>query len=409
KAKVNEVFMLKILKKEAHPRPTEETTKDWALVRTSQKALWTALQLPITMGYHVDNDIFINAPTMQQVSKVLISVNGVLTLVSVQNQEASELNSLKLFGIEVLGPFDADPNNMPTWKRTIARLKSKELSAYQNTYPPTIQKALIAYAIGGNSSTSEVGEDLSAHPRKATIGNIEELNIHSQNQNGSYAKGITLEFNPVESTNTQNFVLTVTASGLDLADELVFTLNEREIGKTQASVSCVDSYCQREFPIDAGLMSGNQNRVVISHKYSASSYTIKNVFLRSMEPATDEDRELVVQLLTSAERYFDERHLLIQNIKNASEAIDSAELIFATKSGLDLMRPRFSVANRKISDGFKETSADLQFKLQKELKLGHGNPAIGIINDLLKLYPEPSSRQYLMLMTQKKKLQEASK
>lgn len=418
--------MLKILKSENSPTRPDDLEPSWAMVRTNQKSHWTTLKLPLTIGHHVDNDIFVNAPTMRHVSKILVNAHGVLTLVDAQTQNKSDLGGLSLFGLEVLGPFTKNPDTLSSLGRQAELALRKEQAAYLQRYPkllrnilPAAQKlrlltiaasALVCVGfIQLADSDSNRAADLSAKARAAAIGNVTELRIHSAGAGSSYAKGATISFGGASENEALPYALTMSLAGLDITNELSIHLNGTLIGQTAASLSCIDAYCQREFGIDRALLRKDHNVLQIVHNNPESSYTLKNVFLRAMEPASDEDRELATQLLTSADRYYEERLLLVQNIRTAMDAIEKVETILSTRTGLDSLKPHFSISKRKINDAFQELSKDLLFKLEKELKLGHDKPALALIQDLMKLYPDPSSRQYLMLAAQKKKLTEAKK
>ena len=55
------------------PRLADLPDQGWAMVRTSSKGKWSNLRLPLTVGYHQDNEVFVNAPTMRPISKVVFS------------------------------------------------------------------------------------------------------------------------------------------------------------------------------------------------------------------------------------------------------------------------------------------------------------------------------------------------
>lgn len=418
--------MLKIVRKDSvSARVVTTPTNEWLMLRTSSKARWSHMRLPLTIGYHRDNDVFVNAPTMREVSRILCANGGELVAINAGDHTPADIAELKVFGIEIVGPFSQNPAELSKLSIAFKSLLLKEASAYSNRYPEALRKilprpqmkrlgsialaAILAlFAMNADFSSNEM-QDFSHQPLSATMGNIKELGVKSESSSSPYAKGVTVNFAGKSESTSKRFVLTLGVSGMDVANELTIQLNGKVVGEISAQLSCVDAACVREFAIDPALLQPNGNVLFIRHNAPESSYRINNVFFRAMEPATPEDQELVTQLLASAERFFEERHLLTQNIHNASEAMAEIDRLLATRTGLEAIVPRVTITRKKVTQAFKETSDDLLFKLQKELKLGHGKPAIALINDLLKLYPDPTSRQYVMLAQQRKKLQEAEK
>lgn len=417
--------MLKILKTN-DADTLRLNTKSWVLVRTSAKSAWTGLKLPLTIGHHVDNDIFVNAPTMRHVSKILINAGGVLTLIDAQSNTPTEMKQLKLFGVEAMGPFQNDPKQLSFVQKQIQLLRSRELLAYTSRYPSFLTKILprsqnlrVATVITASivfmtaMSSAFQGEptieDLSKSPKIAQMGNITNINVESKNARDAYAKGATIVFKTLEKSSTSQYALSLTMSGLDLNNELNILINDKLIAQTQASLSCSDATCTKDYAVNPDILSESSNTLTIVHNNPDSSYAVKKVFFRAMEPATDEEKETIQQLLLSAERYFEERQLLVQNIKNSLDAINEVQNLLDTRTGLDQIRSRVAVDRKKIQTAFSATSKDLQFKFEKELQLGHNKNAIAVLGDLLKLYPDPTSKQYLMLSEQRKMLQDKEK
>lgn len=414
------------MKKNSKLSRTLATESDgWVLVRTGKRAPWRSLQVPFTVGAHIDNDVFVNAPTMRQISKIAVVDQGFVVFVDAQTMNPVDGSDLKAIGIDVVGVFNHDPQNVGLVGRFAKKIQCREDAAFRSLpsryrrFFPRKQSLRFGFLacfglmfsafLASNSPDGMGVQDLSSTPILASVNNVADLKIKSEGVNSPYSKGFMLEFDATAKSPSADYVLTVSATGLDVADEFTILINEKVIGSTQASISCADSICLRDFPVSADLLAGGPFKMTFRHNDAASSYFIKSVFLRGMEPATEEDREMVTQLLVSAERHYDERHLLVQNIRSALDAIQSVEDILATKQGLAPIKARFNVSKAKISAAFKETSSDYQFRLQKELKLGHNKVALGLVNDLMKLYPDPTSRQYLMLLEQRKVLQEAQK
>lgn len=419
--------MLKIVESEQGTQQKALPFQGWALVRVSQKESWKSLKVPFTIGSHADNDIFVNAPTMRALSKIIVASNGQLVSVDSSSHETTSLQDLMVFGIEALGPFDQDPQNMKPWKRSLKLMSNKESNWYSSLQMPLLKKllprqqslrlmtltSLVTFMIGvlstGGLSSNEI-EDLSLTPISATAGNIVNVQVSSASQKDPYAKGATFVVQGIGNVDhSAQYILTLNLNGLDVANEISILLNEKVIGETTASLQCIDSFCSREFPIDAAWIKDGDNTIQLKHNAEASAYSVRSLFFRKMESASEEEKELAVQLIASAERYFEERHLLVKNIRNARDAIEEVERIISTRTGLDASKSKFVVAKKKVMDAFIETSKDLQFKLQKELKLGHSKQAIQIVEDMLKLYPDPTTKQNMSLTSQLKNLQETIK
>ena len=417
--------MLKVVKKTKSSRPIDLEEKGWVLLRTSKKSEWISLRLPFTVGAHTDNDIFVNAPTMRQISRIGLEKCGEVVFVDAQTMEPSTNADLAALGIEFVGVFDEDPLQMSLVQRHIKRILLKEASFFRSIplrYKQVLpQRQLVRVGvICGLGVLSFVGlmtqgdggasvEDLSTRPIAAKLNDVLDLKINSDTANDPYSKGFTLSFEGVDGAPSKEYVLTVVASGLDVANEFSIELGGQHIADTQASIQCADAICSKDFPVAATVMGEGSFKLVFKHQQPSSPFFVKSVFLRGMEPATDEDRERVSQLMVSAERYFDERHLLVQNIRSSLDSINEIESILSSRSGIEPLKARFGVAKSKIVAAFKETSSDYQFRLQKELKLGHSKVAIGLVNEMLKLYPDPTSKQFLMLVEQRKRLQEDQK
>jgi hypothetical protein len=422
------LFMLKVVQNTASTttfvdQPTH--FQGWALVRTSPKNPWQTLAVPFTVGSHADNDIFVNAPTMRALSKVIASHNGQLISIDAGTHDIVNLQDLKKFGIECVGPFQENPESISPLKRNALSLLNKESHLYASKYPafvrkflPRAQKTRLALLSAAGSALlattmySAMQEperiDLSRHPIALTTGNIARLNIGSAQITDPYAQGATFQIQGLKEVELgQSYVLTAGLSGLDMADELQFSINGHLIYQSPAKQACLDNICSIDIPVETQLLMGEGSNVqlVVKHTHPQSSYAIKSLFLRKMEQASDEEKELAKQLMASADRYYEERQLLTKNIKNAKDAIEELERILGTRTGLDEIKPRFAVSKGKIDQFFNDTSKDLQFKMQKALKLNQFRSAIGIVQEMLKLYPDPATKQNMMLVAQLKQLE----
>lgn len=419
--------MLKVLSQKQNDSSAPRIpVQGFALVRTAAKSKWSVMTLPLTIGSQTDSDIVVNAPTMRGVSKIALVDANVVVLLDAQTQEKSALTDLKLFGIEIMGPFAENPGRLPAWRRNLRLALNHENQLFHASYPYFLRKSLpvnqskrlgvmaaglfvAAGLYAAMPDSSGDAPDLSTTAIAAKHGNIVKLGIKSGGSTSSYAKGATIVFSPVETSDAKQHVLTINAAGLDLANELSVQVNGKFLGSTAAQLQCVDSFCALDYAVPPQVLSAEGNAVHIVHNAPESSYEIKNVFFRTMEPATAEELELMQQLLTSAERYHEERFLLAQNIRNAMDATEEIERLLTTRTGADSIKPKFAVMKAKVQKAFQDISSDLQFKLQKELKLNHNSSALAIVGDMLKLYPDPSTRQNSMLMQQKKKLEEVAK
>ena len=92
--------MLNIVTQSSVVKPMALVEMGWALVRTSAKDPWQSLKVPFTIGHHTDNDIFVNAPSMRAISRVVLVHEGSLAAVDAQTLDLAPMKDLKLFGIE---------------------------------------------------------------------------------------------------------------------------------------------------------------------------------------------------------------------------------------------------------------------------------------------------------------------
>ncbi len=420
-------YMLKIVETNTENTAAQPAQQGWALARTSQKETWRALAVPFTIGSHPDNDIYVNAPTMRALSKIVVVSEGQMIAIDSQTHEQSSLQDLLIFGIECLGPFKDNPENLSGLSRNLNLFLNKENFHYHGTYPKLLKKYLpksqnlrlpvmaaaalfsVLTFTSVNFAPEEI-QDLSATPLPVAMGNIVSVNVGAQKPTDPYANGVSFVIPVADAiAPSDQYVLTLSLQGLDLANELTVSLNDRVIAEPSAQQQCIDTVCAREIPVSVDQMIVGSNVLKIKHNAPQSSYKIQSVFFRKMEAATDEEKELANQLLSSSERYFEERHLMVKNIKNAKDAVEEAENILSTRTGLDSLKSKLTITKKKVNDAFEETSKDLRFKFQKELKLGRNRPAITLLEDLIKLYPDPASKQNLMLNAQLKKLQETTK
>lgn len=422
--------MLKVIRQEKDRSEASSadaiTHQGFALVRTSQKDKWTSMQLPFAIGSQTDSDIVVNAPTMRGVSKIVAVRDGAIVLVDAQTQEVTTLVDLKLFGIEIVGPFLEDPSQLSGVRRALRLSLNRENQLFKTKYPSFMRRilpqkqsirvsvmAVACFALIGSYAmmpdNSEEFVDLSRQVIAAKQGNIVNLGLKSAGKKSPYSKGATIAFSTGEATSSKEYVLTLNLAGLDLNNEIAIEFNDKFIGATQAQLKCVDAYCALDYPIPFEIVKSESNTVRVIHNAPESSYEIKNIFFRSMEAATPEEIELLQQLLTSANRYHEERFLLVQNIRNARDAVEEIERLLLARTGVDAIKPKFALTKAKVMTAFQDISSDLQFRLQKELKLNHHKLALEITNDMLKLYPDPTSKQYGMLIQQKKKLEEVMK
>lgn len=416
--------MLKLVQ-QPNMQPRQSFHQGWALIRTSQKDPWHPIEVPFTVGSHADNDVFVNAPTMRALSKVVVIHDGHLTSVDAGTHDVVEIADLKKFGIECVGPFQEHPSQISRLKHSILRVLHNESMLYQVRYPAILKKFLpkeqrrrvVALACSavltlGAALTVLTAEpdvlDYSQRPIPLTVGHITRVDIGSAKPTDPYSKGSLFKIQGLKDVElSQTYVLSVGLTGLDREDEIQLNLNGHMVFQSPAKQSCLDNVCNFDIPINTQLLIGDASQQTLELKHHAidSSYGVRSVFLRKMEAASDEERELARQLMASADRYFDERQLLVKNIKNAKDAIEELDRILGTRTGLDDIKPHFIISKSKIDQSFNETSRDLQFKLQKAMKLNQYRPAMQVIDDMLKLYPDPASKQNMMLTAQMKKLE----
>lgn len=394
------------------------------MVRTSGRGAWTPLELPLTIGSDLASDIVVNAQTMRSVSKVIAPHAGTLALVDLATQRIDAVSELRVFGIDVVGPFSENPREISkikfNWRRFLAWEANYYLagaSGFLRRFLPPRQSrrlglalilalGLLAFFVFA-PEPEDKAPDLSGVPLPAEHGSVANLAVQSSGINAAYAKGASVRFSPAPSGQAGQYLLTLTLSGLDLADELRIVFNGKDLGATSPMLGCIDEFCSLDFRIEPELLKPGGNMLNLVHQKPASAYALKNVFFRTMEPATAEELERIKQLLLAAERFHDERFLLVQNIRSAQDAIDEAGRLMTTRTGTDDLKPRFQLTKEKVTKAFQDISADLQFKIQKELKLNHQKQALGLINDLLRLYPGPGSKQNSFLSEHKRRLEKA--
>ena len=261
--------MLKVISQQpTDPKAPRIPAQGYALVRTSAKSKWAVMTLPLTIGSQTDSDIVVNAPTMRGVSKIALVDADAVVLVDAQTQEKSTLSDLKLFGIEILGPFAENPGKLPGWRRNLRLALNRENHFFHVGYPKFLHKTLpqdqpkrigvivatLLLGIGLFASIPDASTDvpdLSMTAIPAKHGNIVKLGIKSGGAGTSYAKGITLAFTPAEAGEAKQHVLTINVSGLDLANELSIQMNGKFLGSTAAQLNCVDSFCALDYAVPA--------------------------------------------------------------------------------------------------------------------------------------------------------------
>ena len=403
--------------------PNADVNLGWALVRTNPKSKFSALKLPITIGSTVESDIIINASTLRPVSKIVASQNGILVMTDVQTLEACETRGLDLFGVEIYGPFATNPLLLPGHQRQLEWMLVTERKAFKIKYPAFFQKYLPKnqfrrLAVIGGSALFAFGAlalspdatpqipDLSKELIAIKSGNVVELGIKAPTGLSAYASGVTLSLDPTSHAKEDHFVLSLAMSGLDVEKEFSIYFNSKLIGTTTADVKCSDSICNLDFPVSGDLLDSAGDTVTLTHASPGSSYTIKSAFFRNMLPANAEEIENVKQLLAAAARFYEDKGLLVQNIRLAKEALAEAEGVLTTRTGLDDLEAKFVIAKKHVTDEFKSTAKELQWKCEKEIRLGNNRQAIALINDLFKLYPNQASSQYNTLVKMRKNIQE---
>lgn len=422
-ALLNKIFK----RKSPVSKETQSLSGSWALVRTSSKDQWSALRMPFSIGYHSDNDVFVNAPSMRQISKIVTEHQGRVLVVDAQNQSSHSIDTLNIFGIQIQGPYSARPDTlaMPikAWE-TFKGLESEWIdrrfaAKWKKWLPKTTELRLLvsSLAIVGISTvgmgqfdgSKTVIVDQSDLAISVQAGSVHQLNIQSMNSSSPNAKGALFEIKDAKSEYAQRYVLTLNLAGLDLTRELEIYVNDSFIGHTTPSLTCIEKYCERDFVVNADILKDGTNLLRIKHSDERSSWGLKHVFFRGLEPATLEEIELGNQLLSSIERFYDERHLTVKNLRSGVDASKQLEHLIDTRTGMESLSPRLHVVNTKLLKAFEETSGDLQFKLQKSLKLGSKVQAKAIVDQLMQLYPEATMAEYQQLARIKSQLLEDSK
>jgi hypothetical protein len=406
--------------------PNSDVNLGWALVRTNPKSKFTALKLPIAIGSTVDSDIIINAPTLRPVSKIVASQNGILVMTDVQTLAVDETWDLDLFGVEIHGPFAGNPLLMPGHKRHLEWMLATERKAFKIKYPSFFQKylpknqlrrlALIGgsafFALGALAFSPETVQeipDLSKASIAVKSGNVTDLSIKTPAGLSAYASGVTLSLDPTAHAKEDHYVLSLAMSGLDIEKEFSIYFNSKLIGTTHAHLKCIDSICNFDYPVAGDLLDSAGDTVTLTHASPGSSYVLKSVFFRNMVPANSEEIEIVTQLLAASARFFEDKELLIQNIRLAKEALAEAEGILTTRTGLADLEAKFVIAKRQVTDQFNSKAKDLQTRCEMDMQLGRNKEALLLINDLLKLYPNQTTHQYNTLVKMRKSLQEKLK
>jgi len=406
----------------------ELPNQSYALVRANKQ--WHRLTLPLTIGRH--GDIMVNAMTLPEIAfKLDVSAED-LQLYHYQSQKVVSLDRIEPLGLMAWGPYPVIDND-GSFKTSVS-IALKELSAKEDfalgsmphwlrrisgcglTYGRRwfarmgVMTTFIALLALGTQPKSM--PDLSTVPFTLTFGTVHSTPIGASPSRPGYEQGILFQIDAPEDSHSHQHLLSFKGAGLNIDNEVELVLNDGSIFHSNADANCITSFCDYTIPLAAGLVKSGLNNLKLVHNPAVSAYFLSDLHLSKLDKTKPIELQQVQRWIQIAERHYNEREIVAENIVIAIDQLDKALEFLQTRESEPSTRDltlRASVLKKEAQEAFAALVTDLWNRVKVNQKLEKNHKATKLLELLLRLYPNPTDSEHMRIKQNLTQIKEQSR
>jgi hypothetical protein len=380
----------------------------YVLISSKQQRQRIRLQLPATIGSNADDDIILNAASLDASAYLLSAAADELVFTHLATNQRTDGEQFKKFGLELAGPIFGQATKGRSLRQKIRELLSLEKSWTKNR-SKLFQKillvncsqslrflsfsamvALSGYFLFGYPANPP--QDLSKEPVVLTFDALFSETIGASKKRFGYENGITLALDAPESVRKQSTLLSLDAGGLNFGEELKFVVKDKVVFATEADPNCSEEICTLQIPLALGVIAPGLNVITILHEPRESSYLIKNIHLLPTPVITELEIEKIEHLYTLAQRAYEDRELVPENLVSSQYDLKKALALLDSRQRSKGLTEE--LRNKIIVLAHESFAKDFWSKAEVATKLQNYQEAEKQLALLQRLFPDPLSEQY---------------
>ena len=381
----------------------------YALLTVKGQKRSQRVPLPAAIGAAGTCDVVVNAAAVADHAYTLYADHGALKLVRASGDEV-DLGALSKIGLFVTGPVRGTANVGA--RRGTREWLAKEAQWFRRRAPllralmlgalpqPLRLSAWIAVAATALTVTLALPAqdrnelDRSKQPLELIFDAVrmEPLRaIPNDPTQGGYENGATFAVDAPAGIEDGATLLSFMAAGLNYGKELTLFVNDEAVWTSEAEAACTQDFCAKSVRLEKGLIGAGRNILRFSHTTPKSSYFIARLHLRPLPPLKMTEVEAITRLMELAERAFAERNIVPENLVSAAGYADQAIKIAGERDGADVYKAKAVVLKQDIERAHEAVTADLWSNVSIQEKVGKKTEVLNLLNQLLRLHPDPHS------------------
>lgn len=373
----------------------------YIVVKVKKGRLRRRVPLPVFIGNSGACDVVVNSEALAPISYVIRHHDRMLRCTNIKTGVEATISSLEQFGLKISGPFPwphFSPKNfwrkigMEPWRRYVMECAASA----EAFYPLLLSAALLLFCglVGSGAycyyHTKDHSEDIRHLGWDVMSGDL----IGASPRRFGYEKGATFMFELPKGGIKDHVLLSFVTTGINYPQELRMTLNEHQIFVSDVESGCVAAECEKQVHIPMNLLRGGANVLKIIHRPIESGYMVRGIHVRKVPPLTEMEREHVRVWLILAQRLYDERGVVPENLVNAKHHVAKALHLLGNRIGDSALLNKGRVLAQEIDQEFKDQARQLWSSAQVQIRLQRFDSAAKPLQILLKMYPDPTTKEH---------------
>lgn len=385
--------------------------QSYALLTVKGRKRSQRVPLPAAIGAAGTCDVVVNAAAVAGHAYTLYAERGTLKLVRASGDEVP-LAALAKIGLVATGPVRGTADGRTGAGRGTREWMAKEAQWFRRrpallrglllgALPQPLRLAAWAVAaIAGLTLALEMPardgdeKDLSQVPLAMSFDAVRMDPLRSNTkdpQQRGYETGATFAVEGPAGVEAGATLLSFMAAGLNYGKELILYVNEAPVWTSEAEASCTQDFCAKSVRLEKGLVKAGPNTLRFAHTVQKSSYFLARLHLRPLPEVKATEIEEATRLMDLAERSYAERNIVPENLVSAGSYAEQAIKIASERDGAEALKTKAIVLKQDIERAHETVTADLWSSVAIQEKVGKKAEVLVLLNQLLRLHPDPHS------------------
>lgn len=404
---------------------TKKREQVYALVSTRGSKQSHRVSLPARIGVTGDNDVIVNVQALADHAFTLSVAGGKLVLSKGAKGEAVGLHTLKNLGLVARGPIKGGAQGRRA-VRLAREVLGREKAWFQGLplvaqrwlgggLPQGLRLAAWTSAVAALGALVLIAPetkipDLSKEPVEFAFDTVKGDTFGANPKNADfprgYEKGITFEVEVPKEQKGHPLVLSFRVAGLNIGKEIQLKVNGKQVYESAAETDCAQDVCAKSVRIDGALVKGGLNKLFFQHNEPQSSYFVAKLHLRPLPALNDLEREQLDHWLELAQRAYDERSIVPENLVTAKTYVAKLDKLASERDGVGEIAAKAQILAGEVDKAFAATVQEYWTAYATADKLGNKLDTEQALNQLLKLYPDARSEEHADVMEKLEALKE---